>query len=316
MDFLYDSMLGMPIWSWLMVLAITVSILVIDLGIVQKHTHGEINVKQSLILCSIYFAIAMIFGGWFTYYAGTDLGMKFFTGYVIEFSLSIDNIFVISMIFSYFMIPQHLQRRVLFWGILGAIIMRGIMILLGAQLIESFSWVLLIFGAFLIFTGVKMMLTINHKPDMDSNKIVQLAKKYFNIKYNHKEEHFFVKDEKNHWHITPLFLALIVIELTDVVFAIDSVPAIFSITTNTFVVYTSNIFAILGLRSLYFLLAASTQKFHYLKHALSVVLVFVGAKVFLVKMGVHLPTALSLGATIGILASGVIFSIYKAEKKL
>ncbi len=314
MEFLFNTWLDMPIWSWLMVLAITITILVVDLGIVQKHTHGEINVKQSLILCSIYFSIAMLFGGWLTYYSGADLGMKFFTGYVIEFSLSIDNIFVISMIFSYFMIPQHLQRRVLFWGILGAIIMRGIMILLGSHLIERFAWILLIFGAFLIFTGIKMILTINQKPDIENNKIIQLAKKYFKIKYDHNEEHFFVRDEKNHLHITPLFLALIVIELSDVIFAVDSVPAIFAITTNTFVVYTSNIFAILGLRSLYFLLAASTQKFHYLKHALAIVLIFVGTKVFLVKTGIHLPTILSLGTTVGILVGGIIFSIYKSKK--
>jgi tellurite resistance protein TerC len=247
--------------------------------------------------------------------------MDYFTGFLVEKSLSMDNVFVISLIFTYFAIPRLYQHRVLFWGILGAIVMRGVMIGLGAALIHQFSWIMYIFGAFLVITGVKMLFMHDDETDVASNPLLKWLKSHFRFTEKLHGNHFFVKEadrkdpSKMVWWATPLFLALIMVELTDLVFAVDSVPAIFAITTDTFIVFTSNIFAILGLRALYFALAAMVHRFHYLKYALAVVLVFIGVKIFLVNFAIKIPSPVSLGVTFGLLAAGVAYSLWKTRNE-
>ena len=264
--------------------------------------------------------ISLLFGLFVLYEKGMETGMLFYTGYLVEFSLSMDNIFVISLIFTSLKVPAMYQHRVLFWGVLGAVVMRAIMILIGAQLVSRFHLVLYFFSAFLIYTGAKMLLeTMKGKDDEEEaeteGKMLSFIKKYLPMTNKIHEEHFFIK-QAGKWVATPLFLALVIIETMDVIFAIDSIPAIFLITQDVFVVYTSNIFAILGLRSLYFLLAQAVSKFIYLKHALSFVLIFIGSKIFLPYIGLKVTTSISLIVTFGILALGILFSLYQSKKGL
>jgi len=221
---------------------------------------------------------------------------------MIEKSLSMDNVFVIALIFSFFAIPRQYQHRVLFWGILGVIVLRAIMIGLGATLVSQFSWVLYVFGAFLIFTGIKMWIIADHMPDIANNPLLKFLKR-----------HMRVTEGKLERFATPLFLALVLVEFVDLIFAVDSVPAIFAITTDPFIVYTSNIFAILGLRALYFALAAMIHRFKYLKYALALVLVFIGSKIFLVGFIGKLPAVVSLSVTFGLIAGGVLVSLWKTR---
>ena len=318
-DYLTTKVLDQPIWIWILFLFIVVTILILDLFVFNKKTH-EIKAKESLKMCSIYAGIACLFGGWIWYSMGAEDGMDFFTGYLVEFSLSIDNIFVISLIFSYFSIPRIYQHRVLFFGILGAIILRGIMIIIGAELVAKFAWILYVFGAFLLFSGLKMLFSKekDQSEDMNNHPVIKLARKYIRVTDKLEGEHFFIKkpDEKGviRRYATPLFLTLIVVELSDVIFAIDSIPAIFVITQHAFIVFSSNIFAILGLRSLYFLLAAAVHRFAYLKQALSLVLIFIGSKIFLAVIGVHIPAVVSLTVTLLLLSGGVFVSLLKTPK--
>lgn len=300
--------------------AVVIILLVLDLGVLNKKDH-EISVKESLKLSAFYISAGLLFGTWVWYELGPKAGMDYFTGFLVEKSLSMDNVFVISLIFTYFAIPRLYQHRVLFWGILGAIVMRGVMIGLGAALIHQFSWIMYIFGAFLVITGVKMLFMHDDETDVASNPLLKWLKSHFRFTEKLHGNHFFVKeaDRKNPskmvWWATPLFLALIMVELTDLVFAVDSVPAIFAITTDTFIVFTSNIFAILGLRALYFALAAMVHRFHYLKYALAVVLVFIGVKIFLVNFAIKIPSPVSLGVTFGLLAAGVAYSLWKTRNE-
>ncbi len=305
-----------PVWVWVLFLAIVLIILVLDLCVFNRKAH-EIKAVESLKLCSLYVAIACLFGGWIAYSMGKESALEYFTGYLVEFSLSIDNIFVISLIFSYFAIPRIFQHRVLFWGILGAIVLRGCMIIIGAELVAKFAWILYLFGAFLLFSGIKMLLSkVEENKDMGDNKIVKFVRKYMRVTDDLKSEHFFVKklhNGKMEHFATPLFLALVIIEISDVIFAVDSIPAIFVITQHAFIVFSSNIFAILGLRSLYFLLSAAVHRFKYLKQALSLVLIFIGSKIFLVSLGVHIPAVVSLVVTLLLLTGGVVLSLYKTK---
>ena len=321
MEFLYGEWLTKPLWMWLGFFGIVITLLALDLGVLHKDNR-EIEVKESLILSAGYISLGLAFGGWVWWYLGEQAGKEFITGFVVEKSLAMDNVFVIAMIFTYFAIPRLYQHRVLFWGILGVIILRGIMIGLGASLVASFSWVLYIFAAFLIFTGVKMWMMAEQEYDVGASPILIWARKRFNVTEELHGDRFFVKqpDPKSGKmvnFITPLFLALIMIEFADVIFAVDSVPAIFAITTDPFIVYTSNIFAILGLRALYFALAAMVHRFHYLKYALSVLLVFIGSKIFLADLagfpGGKFPAEWSLGITFAILAVGVAVSLWKTR---
>jgi tellurite resistance protein TerC len=317
--FLNAQFLGKDVWLWLMFIGIVVALLVFDLGVLNKKDH-EIGVKESLWLSAFYIAIALIFGGWVWWYLGAQSGMEYYTGFLIEKSLAMDNVFVIALIFTYFAVPRIYQHRVLFWGILGVIVLRAIMIGLGAAIVDQFSWVLYLFGAFLILTGIKMLWMIDNMPDIANNPLLKLMRRKMRVTDKVEGNAFFVRrplandpDGKPVLWATPLFFALVLVEFADVIFAVDSVPAIFAITTDPFIVYTSNIFAILGLRALYFALAAIIHRFKYLKYALSVVLIFIGAKIFYNQIYGKMDAWISLTVTFSLLAIGVIYSLYKTR---
>jgi tellurite resistance protein TerC len=319
-DFFTSIFLGKQVWIWLTFIAVVLVLLFLDLGVLNKG-EKEIEVGKSLWLSAFYIAIALAYGGWIWSYLGQTSAIQYYTGFFIEKTLALDNIFVISLIFSYFAIPRKYQHGVLFWGILGVIVLRGIMIGLGATLVDQFSWVLYIFGAFLLFTGIKMLLDAGKESEMDigNNPVLKWIKGRMNVTDTLHGDKFFVqqpdpKTGKLTRFATPLFIALIMVELADLVFAVDSVPAIFAITTDPFIVYTSNIFAILGLRALYFALAAMIHRFKYLKYSLSIVLIFIGAKVFYNQIFGKLDPLLSLSITIAILAAGIIYSLIKTGK--
>jgi tellurite resistance protein TerC len=309
--------LGKAAWVWLIFIGIVVTLLAFDLGVLHKDDH-EIGVKESLWLSAGYISVALLFGAWVAWYFGAQSGMEYFTGFMIEKSLSMDNVFVIALIFTYFAIPRLYQHRVLFWGILGVIVLRALMIGLGAALVTEMSWILYVFGAFLVFTGIKMLIIANHMPDIGNNPLLKFLRKRMRVTEQIEGNAFFVykpdpvTGKTVRW-ATPLFLALCLIEFVDLVFAVDSVPAIFAITTDPFIVYTSNIFAILGLRALYFALAAMIHRFTYLKYALALVLVFIGAKIFLVGIIGKIPPVISLTVTFGLILGGVLFSLYKTR---
>ncbi|MFM9977792.1 MAG: TerC family protein [Sphingomonadaceae bacterium] len=319
MEFLMTEWLTKPLWIWLAFLAIVITLLALDLGVLHRKQR-EIEVKESLILSAVYIALGLAFGGWVWWYMGETAGIQYVTGFVIEKSLAMDNVFVIAMIFTYFAVPRVYQHRVLFWGILGVIVLRAIMIGLGATLVSQFSWVLYVFAVFLILTGIQMWRNAEKEYDVGKSPFLIWIRKRFNVTDELHGEKFFVKQTdprtgKLATFMTPLFLALIMIEIVDLVFAVDSVPAIFAITTDPFIVYTSNIFAILGLRALYFALAALVHRFKYLKYALAVLLVFIGSKIFVADLlGIgKIPPPVSLGITFAILAAGILWSLWKTR---
>jgi len=321
--FLYADWLGKPAWMWLGFMGIVVGLLTLDLGVLHKENR-EIEAKESLILSAGYISLGLVFGAWVWWYLGAQSGMEYLTGFAIEKTLAMDNVFVIAMIFSYFAIPRLYQHRVLFWGILGVIVLRAIMIGIGTPIVENFSWVLYIFAVFLILTGVKMIYMGDKQPNISTNPMLLWMKRRFNVTDQLHGEKFFVQlpdpkapadSGKLARFMTPLFMALILIEIADVIFAVDSVPAIFLITTDPFIVYTSNIFAILGLRALYFALAAMVHRFHYLKYALAILLIFIGSKIF-VAWGLgweKFPPIWGLTITVAILATGILYSLWKTK---
>jgi len=315
--FFAADFLGTPAWVWLTFIGIVFALLAFDLGVLHKDDQ-EIGVRESLLLSAGYISVALIFGAWVWWYLGAQSGMDYYTGFMIEKSLSMDNVFVIALIFTFFAIPRQYQHRVLFWGILGVIVLRAIMIGLGATLVSQFSWILYLFGAFLIFTGIKMWIIADHVPDIENNPLLKFLKKRMRVTEGLRGNAFWVNEPdpatgKLVRLATPLFLALVLIEFVDLVFAVDSVPAIFAITTDPFIVYTSNIFAILGLRALYFALAAMIHRFKYLKYALALVLVFIGTKIFLVGIIGKIPAVISLSVTFSLIAGGVLVSLWKTR---
>lgn len=320
-SFLYLEWVGKPLWMWASFLALVIAILSFDLGILHKQNR-EIGVRESVKLSGLYIALGIAFGCWVWWYLGSDAGLAYMTGFVVEKTLALDNVFVIALIFSFFAVPRLYQHRVLFWGILGVLVLRAIMIGVGATLVAEFAWVLYIFAAFLIVTGIKMLAIKEAEPDISRNMLVRFMRNRFNVTHEHHGERFFVRKTNpvtgaTRWFITPLFMALVMIEVADVIFAVDSVPAIFAITTDPFIVYTSNIFAILGLRALYFALAAMIHRFQYLKPALALVLIFIGSKIFaadLLELE-KFPAVLSLGITFAIIAAGVIWSLLKTRDR-
>jgi tellurite resistance protein TerC len=319
MEFLFADWLGTPVWIWLAFMAIVITLLTLDLGVLHREQR-EIEVRESLILSAVYIGLGLAFGGWVWWYMGETAGMNYVTGFVIEKSLAMDNVFVIAMIFTYFAVPRLYQHRVLFWGILGVIVLRAIMIGLGATIVSQFSWVLYVFAVFLILTGVQMWRNAEKSYDVGANPVLAWVRRRFNVTDRLHGEKFWIrqpdpKTGNDAWFMTPLFLALVMVEVVDLVFAVDSVPAIFAITTDPFIVYTSNIFAILGLRALYFALAAMVHRFHYLKYALAVLLVFIGSKIFVADMlGLgKIPPPVSLGITFAILAVGIGWSLWKTR---
>lgn len=318
----------MEILFWAGFLLLIGFLLFLDLGVFNKGSH-EVSTKEALTWTMVWIGVSLLFNV-FIYFAyeyewiqgtmqgvedltGQEAALKFFTGYLIEKSLSLDNIFVIAIIFSYFNVPLKYQHEVLFWGILGAIVFRGLMILLGVALIQQFDWIMLVFGALLIFSAVKMFSTDDEEEyNADNNFAIRLVKKLFPVSKTMNGKFFERIDGVK--HITPLFICLLVIETTDIMFAIDSIPAIFSITTDAFIVFSSNIFAILGLRALYFVLAAMLNKFKYIQISLVFVLGYVGVKMILIYFGFHIETWVSLSVIVGILMIGVLASLWKNRR--
>lgn len=319
MDFLYEPVMGTPLWMWGVFAGVVVTLLTLDLGLFHRKIR-EIGIAESLKLSGFYIAIALAFGAWVWAAQGSQSGKEYLTGFLVEKTLSMDNVFLISVIFGYLAIPARYQHRVLFWGILGVIVLRGLMIGLGATLVAELHWVLYLFAVFLVATGIKMLVIGGHTPDIAHNPILRLMRRTLRITPELRGERFFVREphpqtgRKVLW-VTPLFVALALIEIVDLIFAVDSVPAIFAITTDPFVVYTSNIFAILGLRALYFALAAVIDRFQYLKQALVLVLVFIGSKIFVADlMGWEkFPASLSLSVTVALIGGGIAYSLYRTR---
>ncbi|MCU0802496.1 MAG: TerC family protein [Rhodobacteraceae bacterium] len=326
MDFLFFIFLSKPLWMWLVFLSIVIALMAFDLGILHKEDH-EIGVAESLRLSVFYISIAIAYGGyiWWSWSSGTLVTSDgtnpvaaYFQGYLIEKVLSIDNVFVISLIFGFFAIPRKYQYRALLWGIIGVIVLRGIMIAVGAELIETYKWMTVVFAAFLIFTGLKMLFTHDAEPDISQNKLIGLVSRVFHVTKELHGHKFFVRQphpttNKMVLFATPLFVALVVINFADIIFAVDSVPAIFLITQDTFIVYTANIMAILGLRALYFALSALVHRFEYLQYSLAIVLIFIGMKgIYSYFYGKFNPY-LSLTITFGIIFAGIFYSLWKTR---
>ncbi len=317
-ELLAAAVLGQPLWMWLAFAGLVVLLLALDLGVLHRDQH-EIGVRESLLLSGGYLALGLGFGAWVWSQLGREAGVEYVTGFLIEKSLALDNVFVIATIFAAFAVPRAYQHRVLFWGVLGVIVLRGIMIGFGAALVASFAWVLWIFAAFLIVMGVKMFFADSTPKDPHDSPVYRWLARHIRLTKDFHGHRFFVKQPGKAgqlvWFATPLFMALVMVELADVVFAVDSVPAIFSITTDPYIVYTSNIFAILGLRALYFALAAVVARFAYLKQALAALLVFIGGKVFFAEaMGWEkFPAPVSLAITAGLLAAGIGWSLWKTR---
>ena len=286
--------------------------LALDLGVFHRKAH-EIRVKEAAIWSAVWVSLSMIFAFGVYRFMGPQKGLEFVTGYLIEYALSVDNIFVFVLIFSYFNVPPRFQHRVLFWGILGALIMRGTMIGMGAYLVARFHWILYVFGAFLVFTGIRMAFQNEEDIEPEANPVIRLVRRFLPVTNNYHGAKFLIKQptkdgSRMRWVATPLLVVLILVETTDLIFAVDSIPAIFAVTQDPFLVYSSNIFAILGLRSLYFLLAGVIRKFHYLKIGLSLVLVFIGTKM-LIADWYKIPIVAALLAVAGLLAGSVVASL-------
>lgn len=299
-------------WMWIIFAIVVFVLLFLDLCVFHRHAE-EPKISETFKLSAYYIIIALIFGLFIIYEKGTAAGMLYYTGYLVEKSLSMDNIFVISLVFSSLKIPAKFQHRVLFWGVLGAIIMRAVMIVIGAQLVSRFHWILYIFSFFLLYTGIKMIMAKEDDTPLTETKMYKFISRKFNVTRRLHGEHFFVRQGHKHL-ITPLFFALLIIEMMDVIFAVDSIPAIFLITQDVFIVYTSNIFAILGLRSLYFLLAAAVNRFTYLKPALAIILIFIGCKIFLPHAGIEIEAWHSLVITFSIIFAGIFLSLAKTNQ--
>jgi tellurite resistance protein TerC len=306
------------VWPYAAFTLLVLVILAFDLGVINRKAH-VVRVREAGMFAAFTAVLALLFAGaiWFRYMpvdgvGGREDAMAFLTGYVIELALSVDNIFVFVLIFAYFKVPPQYQHRVLFWGVLGALVMRGVMIAAGALLIERFHWIIYVFGFFLVYTGIKMATQDEMDIEPESNPALKIIRRFFPVTSVYHEKHFFVKETiggKLRTVATPLFVVLVMVETTDLIFAVDSIPAIFAITRDPFLVYTSNVFAILCLRSLYFLLAGVIDKFHYLKLGLSIVLVFIGVKMLVTFFDYHVPTPLSLLIVAGVLIGSVVASL-------
>jgi len=309
------------IWLWVGFNLFVLVMLALDLGVFHRKSH-TVSGKEALIWSLVWISLSLVFNAIIYFfwdrmmpqstYTNTEAALAFFTGYLIEKSLSVDNIFVFILIFSFFGVPAAYQHRVLFWGILGALLMRGALIAVGAALLDQFHWIIYLFGAFLIFTGIRMALHQEEEIHPDQNPVVKFFRKLMPVTENFEKDKFFIR-RAGKVLATPLFLILLIVESTDLVFAVDSIPAIFAVTREPFIVYTSNVFAILGLRALYFLLANVMDKFQYLKLGLSAVLTFIGIKMVIVDL-YHIPVGVSLAIVASILTIAVLASLWKAKK--
>ncbi len=308
-------------WMWAGFIVFVIAMLLLDLLVLGGRTAHKVSTKEALSWSLAWVTLALIFSGLLWWYLNSTVGrviadqktLEFLAGYLIEKSLSVDNVFVFLMIFGFFAVPAELQRRVLIYGVVGAIVLRAVMILLGVWLVSQISWVLYIFGAFLVITGIKMIIFAEHEPDLNKNPLLNWLRNHLRVTETFQGEKFFVMRDGLRY-VTPLFLVLILIEISDVIFAVDSIPAIFAITTDPFIVFTSNIFAIMGLRALYFLLADMADRFHLLKYGLAVVLLFVGGKM-LAAYWYHLPIQWSLGIVATIIFASVVLSLLLTKNK-
>jgi tellurite resistance protein TerC len=300
------------LWLWVGFNAFILAMLALDLGVFHRRSH-VVTVREALTWTGVWVALALVFNAGLWHFAGGARALEFFTGYVIEKSLSVDNVFVFALLFSYFAVPRRFQHKVLFWGILGALVMRGVMIAAGALLITRFSWIIYVFGAFLLLTGIKMIWKHEAEIHPERNPVVRGFKRLMPVTRRYQGDRFFIR-RRGIWAATPLFIVLLTVELTDLVFAVDSIPAIFAVTTDPFIVYTSNVFAILGLRSLYFALSGALEKFHHLKVGLGLVLGFVGVKMLLSHSPWKIDTLVSLGVILGILTTTVLTSLVRPRK--
>ena len=299
-------MLAFNIWLWVGFIAFVLAMLALDLGVFHRRPH-EIRPKEAGIWTAVWVTLALLFAGGLFLLSGREVALTFLTGYVIEEALSADNIFVMVLIFEYFRVPKVSQHRVLFYGILGALLMRGLFIGVGAALVSRFHWVLYVFGAMLVVTGVRMAIKSENEFKGDQNRVVRAVRRIVPLSNEFHGKHFFIT-EGGRQVATPLFLVLILVEFTDLIFAIDSIPAIFGVTTDPFIVFTSNIFAVLGLRSLYFLLAAVVDRFHLLKYGLALILTFVGFKM-LTERYIEIDIVLSLSIILGVLTLSILASL-------
>lgn len=302
-------------WMWAGFGVFVLAMLAVDMFLLGRHGAQKVTLREALTWSLVWFAMAMLFGGalwgWLEHTAGREVAdtkvMEYLTGYLLEKTLAMDNIFVFVMLFGYFAVPLEYQKRVLVYGVLGAIVMRAVLILLGAWLIAQFHWVLYIFGAFLLVTGIKMFLFAEHEPDLAKNPLLKWLRNHVRITDSYHGDKFWIYEKGVRW-FTPMFLVLVLIEASDLIFAVDSIPAIFAVTQDPFIVFTSNIFAILGLRALYFLLADMAERFHLLKYGLAVVLMFVGTKMLIVDW-FKIPVAASLGVIIAVLGTSMMLSL-------
>jgi tellurite resistance protein TerC len=304
-------MIAPSLWAWVGFTFFVLGMLALDLGVFNRKTH-TVSIKEALIWSLVWITLALVFNVGLFFFVGSEAALQFFTGYLIEKSLSVDNIFIFVLIFSYFSVPARYQHRVLFWGVFSALILRGMMIGLGSVLIEEFHWILYIFGAFLIFTGIRMGVQQNERVEPNNNPVVKLVRRMMPVTEQYEGGKFVVRRDGRSI-LTPLMLVLIVIETMDIVFAVDSIPAIFAVTTDPFIVFTSNVFAILGLRSLYFVFANIIDKFYYLKIALAVILTFIGMKMLLTDL-FHIPTWSSLLVIAVVLTIAIVASIVRARR--
>ncbi len=307
-------------WMWLGFFALVIAMLLMDLFLLGGRKAHRVSLKEAAAWSAFWVALALLFNAALWWYLTNTIGaeqantkaMEFLTGYLVEKSLAVDNVFVWLMLFSYFAVPLEYQRRVLLYGVLGALVMRTIMILLGAWLLAQFHWILYVFGAFLVFTGIKMFFASEQAPDLDSNAAVRWLRRHLRMTPTLDSEHFFTV-QNGIRYTTPLLLVLILVEVTDIIFAVDSIPAIFAITTDPFIVLTSNIFAIMGLRAMYFLLADFASRFALLKYGLALVLVFIGGKMLLLDI-YKIPTTWSLVVVASLIGAAVILSLYYTRK--
>jgi tellurite resistance protein TerC len=298
---------------WLAFAGLVVFLLVLDLGVLNRRPHA-LSHREAILWSAGIVLTALLFGIWLLVREGHQTALEYFTGYLIELSLSVDNLFVFLIIFQYFAVPPELQPRVLKWGIFGAVLMRGFMVAAGALLIQQLTWIIYIFGIILIITGVRVFKAGAHRVEPEKNPLVRVARRLMPVTSTYSGQHFFVSTLKG-LSATPLFLVLLVIEWSDLVFAIDSIPAVFAITSDPFIVYSSNLFAILGLRALFFVVAGAMERFAYLKPAVALILVFVGVKM-VGGYWVHLPTTISLGVILAVLSTAIVASVFKRAKEV
>lgn len=300
-------------WHWIGFIACILVFLALDLGVFHREAH-VVKFKEALAWTSLWFTLAMCFGAALVPLRGKQEAVEFLTGYIIEFSLSMDNVFVIALIFTHFRVPREYQHRVLFWGILGALVMRGVMIWGGVELIGRFEWLLYLLGGFLILSGLKMLAGGEEPPHPERNLAVRLARRFFPISREYEGQKFITRINGK-LALTPMAVVLVMVETTDLIFAVDSIPAIFGVTRDAFIVFTSNVFAILGLRSLYFVLAGAIAFFRYLKFGLSLVLMFIGVKMVMLYWDVHIPTGWSLGLVVSIILMSILASVWVARRR-